>query len=75
MIKKIISGGLPRVELAALDAAIELGIPHEGWTYKSRKTENGILPEQQTRAQRLDNCAKNGEAKVRGILFAICVSE
>jgi hypothetical protein len=47
MIKKIISGGLPRVELAALDAAIELGIPHEGWTYKSRKTENGILPEQQ----------------------------
>lgn len=46
MIKKIISGGLPGVELAALDAAIKLGIPHEGWTYKSRKTENGILPEQ-----------------------------
>jgi predicted Rossmann-fold nucleotide-binding protein len=46
MLKKIISGGLPGVELAALDAAIKLGIPHEGWTYKSRKTENGTLPEQ-----------------------------
>ena len=46
MIKKIISGGLPGVELAALDAAIKLDIPHEGWTYKSRKTENGQLPEQ-----------------------------
>ena len=46
MIKKIISGGLPGVELAALDAAIKLDIPHEGWTYKSRKTENGVLPEQ-----------------------------
>jgi hypothetical protein len=45
MIKKIISGGLPGVELAALDAAIKLGIPHEGWTYKHRKTENGELPE------------------------------
>jgi hypothetical protein len=38
MIKKIISGGLPGVELAALDAAIKLDIPHEGWTYKSRKS-------------------------------------
>ena len=45
MLKKIISGGLPGVELAALDAAIKLGIPHEGWTYKRRKTENGELPE------------------------------
>ena len=45
MLKKIISGGLPGVELAALEAAIKLDIPHEGWTYKRRKTENGILPE------------------------------
>jgi hypothetical protein len=45
MLKKIISGGLPGVELAALDAAIKLGIPHDGWTYKRRKTENGELPE------------------------------
>jgi len=46
MIKKIISGGLPGVELAALDAAIKLGIPHGGWTYKSRKTENDTLLQQ-----------------------------
>jgi hypothetical protein len=30
MIKKIISGGLPGVESAALDAAIKLDISHEG---------------------------------------------
>ena len=46
MIKKIISGGLPGVELAALHAAIKLDIPHEGWTYKRRRTENDELPEQ-----------------------------
>jgi len=46
MIKKIISGGLPGVELAALYAAIKLGIPHGGWTYKSRKTVNDPLREQ-----------------------------
>ena len=45
MIKKIISGGQPGVEIAALDAAIRLDIPHEGWCYKDRKTENGILEE------------------------------
>lgn len=45
MLKKIISGGLPGVELAALDAAIKLSIPHKGWTYKRRKTENDELPE------------------------------
>ena len=46
MIKKIISGGQPGVELAALDAAIKLDIPHAGWAYKSRKTKNDALPEQ-----------------------------
>ncbi len=45
MIKKIISGGQPGVEIAALDAAIKLKIPHSGWTYKSRRTEEGILPD------------------------------
>jgi len=43
MIKKIISGGQPGVEIAALDAAIKLDIPHEGWCYKGRKTEGGVL--------------------------------
>ena len=45
MIKKIISGGQPGVEIAALDAAIRLDIPHEGWCYKNRRTESGILAE------------------------------
>jgi hypothetical protein len=43
MIKKIISGGQPGVEIAALDAAIRLNIPHEGWCYKDRKTDDGTL--------------------------------
>ena len=46
MLKKIISGGLPGVEAAALDAAIKLDIPYEGWTYKGRKTENDDLQKQ-----------------------------
>ena len=46
MIKKIISGGLPGVESAALDAAIKLGIPHKGWTYRRRKTEADASTEQ-----------------------------
>jgi len=46
MLKKIISGGQPGVEIAALDAAIQFDIPHAGWAYKGRKTEDGVLPEQ-----------------------------
>ncbi len=44
-IKNIVSGGHPGAERAALDAAIKLGIPHSGWAYKGRKTDDGILPE------------------------------
>jgi hypothetical protein len=45
MIKKIISGGQTGVEIAALDAARRLDIPHEGWCYRNRKTDGGVLPE------------------------------
>ena len=45
MLKKIISGGQTGVERAALDAAIELGIPHGGWIPKGRLAEDGPLPE------------------------------
>jgi hypothetical protein len=45
MIRKIISGGHPGVEKAALDSALKLDIPHSGWAYQGRKTEEGILPE------------------------------
>ena len=44
MIEKIISGGQTGADQAGLDAAIELGIPHGGWTPKGRKTEAGPLP-------------------------------
>ena len=46
MIKKIISGGHPGAEKAALDAALKLGISHSGWAYKGRKTEEGLLSPQ-----------------------------
>lgn len=45
MIKKIISGGQTEADQAALDIAIKLGIPHEGWIPKGRTTETGILPD------------------------------
>jgi len=45
MIKKIISGGQTGADRAALDVAIKLNIPHDGWIPKGRKTEDGILPE------------------------------
>jgi len=43
LIEKIISGGQTGADLAALDVAIELNIPHGGWIPKGRKTEDGIL--------------------------------
>jgi hypothetical protein len=45
MIKKIISGGQTGADIAALDVAIKLGIPHGGWIPKGRITEEGILPD------------------------------
>jgi len=44
MVKKIISGGQTGADRAALDAAIELDIPHGGWIPKGRKTKDGSLP-------------------------------
>ena len=46
MIKKIVSGGQTGEGRAALDFAIELGIPHGGRVPKGRATEDGILPDQ-----------------------------
>ena len=45
MLTKIISGGKPGAERAALDAAIDLDIPYTGWISKGRKTDDGTLPE------------------------------
>jgi hypothetical protein len=45
MLKKIISGGQTGVDQAALDVAINFGIPHGGWIPKGRRTEAGTLPD------------------------------
>lgn len=45
MLKKIISGGQTGADQAALDVAIEVGIPYGGWIPKGRKTEDGRLPD------------------------------
>ncbi len=42
---KIVSGGQTGVDRAALDAAIELGIPHGGWCPKGRLAEDGRIPD------------------------------
>ena len=41
---KIISGGQTGVDRAALDVAIELGIPCGGWCPKGRRSEDGTIP-------------------------------
>ncbi|KAG9288017.1 hypothetical protein G9A89_017612 [Geosiphon pyriformis] len=46
MIEKVVSGGQTGVDRAALDAAIELKIPHGGWCPKGRLAELGTsIPE------------------------------
>ncbi|MFO8239670.1 MAG: putative molybdenum carrier protein [Dissulfuribacterales bacterium] len=44
-ITKIISGGQTGADQAALDVAIEKGIPYGGWVPKGRLTEAGMLLE------------------------------
>jgi len=44
MIEKIISGAQTGADRAALDAALELGIPCGGWVPKGRVAEDGIIP-------------------------------
>jgi hypothetical protein len=41
---RIISGGQTGVDRGALDAAIELGIPHGGWCPRGRLAEDGPIP-------------------------------
>lgn len=41
---KILSGGQTGADRAALDAAIDLGLPLAGWLPRGRKTEDGPLP-------------------------------
>jgi hypothetical protein len=43
MVQKIISGGQTGADRAALDFAIEHGIPHGGWCPKGRMAEDGPI--------------------------------
>jgi hypothetical protein len=44
MIEKIISGAQTGADRAALDVALELGIPCGGWVPKGRLAEDGVIP-------------------------------
>jgi hypothetical protein len=44
MIGKLVSGGQTGVDRAALDTALELGVPCGGWCPKARKAEDGTIP-------------------------------
>jgi predicted Rossmann-fold nucleotide-binding protein len=45
IIEKIISGGQTGVDRAALDVAMELGIPCGGWCPQGRRAEDGRIPD------------------------------
>src|SRR5947199_9268484 len=45
MFTNIVSGGQTGVDRAALDVALELGIPCRGWCPKGRLAEDGPIPE------------------------------
>jgi hypothetical protein len=44
LIDKIVSGGQAGADRAALDWAIENGIPHGGWCPKGRLAKDGPIP-------------------------------
>jgi len=45
IVKKIVSGGQTGVDRAALEVALELGLPCGGWCPKGRLAEDGVIPE------------------------------
>lgn len=44
MIEQIVSGGQTGADRAALDWAIQHGIPHGGWCPQGRRAEDGVIP-------------------------------
>lgn len=44
-LRRIVSGGQTGVDRAALDVALELGIPTGGWVPEGRLAEDGVIPD------------------------------
>ncbi len=44
MVSKVVSGGQTGVDRAALDVALELGLPCGGWCPQGRRAEDGEIP-------------------------------
>jgi hypothetical protein len=44
-VQRLVSGGQTGVDRAALDVALELGLPCGGWCPKGRRAEDGPLPD------------------------------
>jgi hypothetical protein len=44
-VRRIVSGGQTGVDRGALDAALELNLPHGGWCPRGRLAEDGTIPE------------------------------
>lgn len=66
MIERIVSGGQTGVDRAALDFALELGLPCGGWCPKGRKAEDGLIaPHYPLRETPSDDYAKRTEWNVR----------
>jgi hypothetical protein len=59
---RIVSGGQTGVDRGALDAAIQLGIPHGGWCPAGRMAEDGVIPDQY---QMQENGVANYPARTR----------
>ena len=45
MIEEIVSGGQTGADRAALDWAIDCGLPHGGWCPRERRAEDGRIPD------------------------------
>jgi len=43
-IRELVSGGQTGVDQGALEAAMDLGLPHDGWCPKGRRSEAGPIP-------------------------------
>ncbi|MDA0284860.1 MAG: putative molybdenum carrier protein [Planctomycetota bacterium] len=58
MIERLVSGGQTGVDRAALEVALELGIPCGGWCPRGRRAEDGRIPDRFP----LDECASRNYA-------------